>query len=183
MTAVDPGSNPRAEWRELVAWVLVGIVALTVYGMTAPTRVHLVQLPMTGQHPDQFGLEDWVLLLAAFIAGGVGAYIVTLFFERRIPRFRWQRAPHRPADRTLVVGTLLGTIGFVFYNGPTHGLVVFSEHSGAYIWAPPDLATKGILLLAGAGIGVSIARIAQILVRVRRGSDDRFGMVEPGDRV
>ena len=169
MTAATPQATFRTERRELATTILCGMVALTIYGALAPTRVHPVVLPMTGNAPDSFEPVDWGLLLGAFVAGVAAAYVVTLIVERRMPRRPRRRQNSQPVDRTVFAGILLGPFASILYARPTHGLIAFNERSGAFVWAPPDLASYGIWMLALLGVGMSTAWIVQTVHLRRRG--------------
>lgn len=170
MTSGLPQTDTNWEWRETAAWVVTEIFAIAAYGLLAPAQVRYVQLPMDELTIGDFGFEVLLPLIGVFLAGGLAVYVVTLIAQRRLPRLWSRKRSRRPVDWTLFAGLIAGPIGGFLYHRSTQGLLVLNENTGAYVWAPPDVAGWAIAWLAFVGIGVAAARILQSIRDRRQGA-------------
>ncbi len=179
-------------WLDILGAVLLGLAALTLFGLLSTQRSPLVGgwVAFTNR------LFGWGVYLAPLVLGAVGLYLLIRRFGNRFPRLR----PTRIGGAVLAYFTALAIIhGLVMLITTTEGsaLAADGRAGGEVGWAILTLLT-GLLGNAGAGLvlvpaaaagvmlalGVSADQLLQALQRLRTmnaptGSAPSDDVIEP----
>jgi hypothetical protein len=159
--AATAASDPRLEWRGVIAMVLTGIVAMTVYGTLGPWSVKLVSLPVTTDVVPTFAPEYWAWFAVPVAVALLAPTAATAIANRRFPSVRTHGRTWKGTGISLALALIAVWLLAMVLPRPTRGLEVLDEHTGAYIWASADLASNLVGFLGFYGVVFAATRIVR----------------------
>jgi len=178
---MDLATVRRDELREVAAATVLAIVAVSAYGMLAPTSSEVVTLDdsgISGISGSDLGDVAWLLVifLGAFSVGAIGWALVV---ERRRP---WPLGPRRIENRPREWWTVVPLVGALFASSVLLGFVWPDVDFESRLYAvagrddiamhlvssPTMWALRLVVWLAALGILTPLAHAAARAWRARR---------------